>query len=125
MLRQVAFWMIFPLFVVLVSTPSAADEKPKKSRLYNALGYALVGTAASDLVSTELALREPGTREANPLMATNTETRVAVKASVTALVFLASNHAHAKGHDKAALWLRIAVVAGYGYVTAHNLRHVR
>ena len=123
MSRQVAFWMIIAL---LLAAGLRADEKKEKSGLYKAMGIALVGTAASDVLSTELALlSNPTVREGNPLMATSTEARVVMKASMTAVVFVASDHLHKTGHEKMALWLRIATVAGYGIVTAHNLRHVK
>ena len=122
MRRLTTTWMI----AVLLAAPALRAEEHKKSGLYKALGFALVGTGASDIWSTELALRSnPNTREANPLMATNTEARIALKASTTALVFVASDHLHKKGHEHAALWLRVATVAGYGIVTAHNLRQVK
>ena len=122
MQRQIAIWMM----LALLAAPALRAEEHKKSGLYKALGFALVGTATSDVWSTELALRSnPNAREANPFMATNTEARIALKASTTALVFVASDHLHKKGHERAALWLRVATVAGYGIVTAHNLRQVK
>ncbi|MGH7262226.1 MAG: hypothetical protein ACREI9_16440, partial [Nitrospiraceae bacterium] len=95
---------------------------PKKSGLYNAMGVALVGTSISDLASTEWALRQADVREANPLMSGGPEARIVLKSTAATLVFVGSDHLHKKGHTRTALWLRIAVVAGYGYVTAHNLR---
>lgn len=123
MRRQVTFWMIVAL---LLAAGMRADERREKSGLYKAMGFALMGTAASDVLSTELALMSSAdVREANPFMATSTEARIALKASTTTLVFVASDHLHKKGHEKMALWLRIATVAGYGIVTAHNLRQVK
>lgn len=112
--------IILIAFVIMLCVWDA--QCAEKSRLYQAMGVALVGTAASDLWSTELGLRALDVREANPFMATNLEARIAVKASVTTFVFVGSDYAHSKGHTRAALWLRIACVAGYGYVTLHNLR---
>ena len=120
--KFVGFLIAGITLLMFLAGVSCAEEKPEKSGLYKAMGVALVGTAASDLWSTELALRSPDVREANPIMATNMEARLAVKASATALVFLGSDHVHSKGHTRVALWLRIATVAGYGYVTLHNLR---
>ena len=122
MRKLITAWMITALLVA----PALRAEEPKKSGLYKALGFALMGTAASDMWSTEMALRSnPNAREANPFMATNTEARIALKASTTALVFVASDRLHKTSHERAALWLRIATVAGDGIVTAHNLRQVK
>ena len=118
MRRLTTAWMI----IALLAAPALRAEEHEKSRLYKTLGFALIGTSAGEAWSTEWALRSADVREANPLMATNTEARLALKISTTALVFVGSDYAHSKGHTRAALWLRIACVAGYGYATLHNLR---
>jgi hypothetical protein len=120
--KFVGFLIVGITLMMFLAGVSCAEEKPEKSGLYKAMGVALVGTSVSDLWSTELGLQSPNVREGNPFMATNTEARIAVKASATALVFLGSDHIHSKGHTRMALWLRIATVAGYGYATAWNLR---
>ena len=127
-MRGILHWRIIQRVIliafIIVLCVWDAQCGEKKSRLYQAMGVVLVGTAAGDLWSTELALRSPDVREANPFMATSPEARIAAKASATALVFVGSDVLHSKGHPRMALWLRIATVAVWGYATAHNLRNV-
>lgn len=107
------------LALFLLAAPTAAQES-EESGLFRILGWATYGVMAGDVVSTELVLAQGG-YERNPFQ----ENRF-VRVSSHAAYGLAMNHLSAKvyksGRKKTALWMRIAIVAGFGYVTAHNLR---
>jgi len=88
--------------------------------LFKVLGYGVYATRAGDIVSTELALRRANTYEANPLMRNRTIRMTSSVATAVGINYMTSKlHKH---HPRAALWVRIATVVGWGYVTAHNLR---
>lgn len=110
-----------PTLFLLAALASASPAEPEKSTLYKAMGFAMVGTAATDLWSTERFLADGG-RETNPLMETNFAGRLALKTAGTTAVWYWSDELHRDGHTRTALWLRIATVAVWGYATAHNLR---
>lgn len=99
--------------VLLAAVPASAD-------LFDAMGLGVYAAKAGDSLSTELALQRVGTVEVNPFMA---DRGVRLAASVVGAV--AVNWGTARLHrtkPRLALWMRIGVVAGWGYVTAHNLR---
>lgn len=119
------FNALFFVAALATATPQGSPEvrtvEPEKSTLYRAMGFAMVGTAASDLWSTERFLRD-GNRELNPLGRTNFPGRLALKSGGTAAVWYWSDQVHRDGHTRTALWMRIITVAAWGYATAHNLR---
>ena len=94
------------------------DTRP--SMAFRALGWATVATASTDLLSTQYVLSAGG-YERNPL-AGSTGRMVLVKAGTTAGLLYVTARLHEADHEKAALWIRIATVAVWGYATAHNLR---
>lgn len=100
---------------------SSQELPPEKSTLYKAMGIALVGTAASDVISTEYVIRGGG-YEMNPVGRTNVYGRTALKSAGTAVVWWWTDRVHRDGHTKAALWMRIAAVSVWGYATMHNIR---
>ena len=89
--------------------------------LFDVFGIGMFAASAGDLASTEWGLTQPGIYEANPLAA-HRGVRVSTHALVPAAVWWASKRLHQNGHDRAALWVRIAVTAAYGYAVMHNLR---
>jgi len=97
-----------------------ADDTEGPSLAFRALGWATVATAATDLISTQYVLSAGG-YERNPL-AGSTGRMVLVKAGTTAGLLYVTARLHEADHEKAALWIRIATVAVWGYATAHNLR---
>lgn len=113
--------MTLQALFLLAALASATPAEPEKSALYKAMGFAMVGTAATDLWSTERFLADGG-RELNPLMERSFTGRLALKTAGTAAVWYWSDELHRDGHTRAALWMRIATVAVWGYATAHNLR---
>ena len=97
-----------------------ADDTEGPSLAFRALGWATVATASTDLLSTQYVLSAGG-YERNPL-AGSTGRMVLVKAGTTAGLLYVTARLHEADHEKAALWIRIATVAVWGYATAHNLR---
>jgi hypothetical protein len=89
--------------------------------LFQVFGAAMFSASAGDLASTEWGLTQPGIYEANPL-AGNRGVRLTTHVLVPTAVWWTTKRLHEKGHDKAALWVRIAVTAAYGYAVMHNLR---
>ena len=105
-------------------TCGVADEC-KESRLFRALGMGVYATKATDAAATEWALRTiPGAYEGNPLLQ-----RGEFRVPLQIVVPVVSNELTAKmyrdGHKRKALWIRVGIVAFYGYLTAHNLRQGR
>ena len=97
-----------------------ADDTEGPSLAFRALGWATVATSSTDLLSTQYVLSAGG-YERNPL-AGSTGRMVLVKAGTTAGLLYVTARLHEADHEKAALWIRIATVAVWGYATAHNLR---
>jgi hypothetical protein len=89
--------------------------------LFQAFGAAMFSASAGDLASTEWGIAQPGIYEANPL-AGNRGVRLSTHVLVPTAVWWTTKRLHENGHDKAALWVRIAVTAAYGYAVMHNLR---
>jgi hypothetical protein len=85
------------------------------------LDAAVVAAAGADLASTEYALRQPGLREANPLMQTPGN-RVALKLATTAAVIGIARHLDAKGHRRGARVVRWAAIIGWGGAAVWNMR---
>ena len=113
------------LTALLVASPLAAqegkgDDDREESKLFQIMGWATYGASAGDLITTEYGLAN-GAVELNPLQQ-HCITRCAAHALIPPLVNFTTAKLHRAGHEKAALWIRIAVVAGYGYAIAHNLR---
>ena len=90
--------------------------------MWDALGILLIGFSGADLATTEYALTQPGFYEANPLMQERW-VRVPVNVGVTGFVYWHTNKLR-KTNPKLAWVYRIAMVAVWGYATAHNLREI-
>lgn len=90
--------------------------------MWDALGILLVGFAGADLATTEYALSQPGFYELNPIMREQW-VRISSKVAVTGFVYWHSAKVR-KTNPKLALAYRLAVVALWGYATAHNLREL-
>ena len=104
--------------------PSYSLEQPQDSEpspAFRAMGWAVIGSASADIASTHYALRGGG-REANPVAPGGIKGIAAVKAATTVAVLWGTDELRKSGHEKTALWLRVATVAAWGYATAHNLR---
>ena len=95
------------------------DTRP--SLAFRALGWATVATASTDLLSTQYVLSAGG-YERNPLATKGIKGMIVGKAAATVAILYATEHLRKTDHEKAALWIRIATVAVWGYATAHNLR---
>ena len=125
------FGLAAPPAVEVASAQSNQRTEPTESRseiedwkegaLFQTFGVGMFAASAGDLASTEWGLSQPGVYEANPL-ASNRGIRVSTHVLVPVAVWWTTKHLHKNGHDKAALWVRIAVTAAYGYAVMHNLR---
>jgi hypothetical protein len=93
----------------------------EEGAFFQSFGVGLFAASAGDLASTEWGLSQPGIYEANPL-AGNRGVRLATHVLVPAAVWWTTKRLHKNGHDRAALWVRIAATAAYGYAVMHNLR---
>jgi hypothetical protein len=107
-------------------TTQATDTRSEvddwdEGALFQAFGVGMFATSAGDLATTEWGLNQPGIYEANPL-AGNRGVRVSAHVLVPVAVWWTTKRLHKNGHDKTALWVRIAVTAAYGYAVMHNLR---
>ena len=98
-----------------------ADDTEGPSLAFRALGWATVATASTDLLSTQYVLSAGG-YERNPLATKGIKGMIVGKAAATVAILYATEHLRKTDHEKAALWVRIATVAVWGYATAHNLR---
>lgn len=111
--------VLLVLTMLLSGIPDA--QQPSADRTFELLGYAMIGTAAADVLSTEYGI-ERGLREGNPLLGPNKGTRVAGSAAYMAGVWWGTRKLHERGNTKWAKAIRIATIALYGYATANNLR---
>lgn len=102
-------------------TPKAEQGQQKEpSKLFRAMGWGVYGSSGADLISTEIALSR-GAYEGNPFMR-NRPVRISYHIALPIFFNWVTEKDRKNGHEKRALWMRIAFVAAYGYVTAHNLR---
>ncbi len=85
------------------------------------LDAAVVGAATADVVTTEMALRQPGAYELNPLMQ-SPAARVGIKTAGIVAILATSHHLGTHGHRRASRVLRILTVVGWSAAAAHNLR---
>jgi hypothetical protein len=107
--------------VLLLASPLAAQEDERKeSKLFRIMGWTTYATSYGDLATTEYGLAQ-GAVELNPLQR-NCLTRATTHLVVPIVVNYTTAKLYRDGHEKTALWIRIAATAGYGYVIAHNLR---
>ena len=108
-----------------VSSAQSGESAPvgdsEEGALFRTFGVGMFAASAGDLASTEWGLTHPGIYEMNPLV-THREVRVSAHILVPAAVWWTTKRLREKGHDKAALWVRIGVTAAYGYAVMHNLR---
>lgn len=107
--------------LLLLLAPFAAADEKRESKLFRALGTTTYFVSAGDAVSTELAFAN-GASELNPLQR-NRGARIAAHVAVPVLVNWGTQELADDGHERIALWIRIAMVASYGTVTAINLRN--
>jgi hypothetical protein len=115
---------ILAILILAVATGAFAQEDPdedKGSALYRALGWGVYVSQAGDLLVTEHRLSQGGVFETNPMMQRRGARAAATIAGPFAVNW-ASEKARKEGHPNFALWIRIAFIAGNGYLIAHNLR---
>ncbi len=111
----------------LIALEAARMERAAPSKdesgLMHTLGLpVLIAGTAADAISTELALRRTGTREANRMMAPlGTLGRTAVKGAANGFAGWALDKAAHKGH-KWAVPVAVGLGALQAAVAAHNLR---
>lgn len=103
------------------NSTEAGIESGPQGTLFRLLGTTAYFVSAGDYVSTHYALRN-GYEELNPLQR-NEGARLAAHVALPVLVNWGTAELHKDGHEKVALWIRIGMVAAYGYATAHNLRN--
>jgi hypothetical protein len=88
------------------------------------LDAGVIVAAGADLTSTEYALRQPGLREANPIMQTPGN-RCVLKLATTAAVIGIAHNLDSTGHKKAARILRWSAIIGWGGAAVWNMRQAR
>lgn len=103
---------------VLLNASGAECAEKAKSSVAGPLALYSIG-AFADAYSTEMALRNPGVREANPLLQSR-NTRFGIKAAEIATLTLI-DHAIARKHKGTAKAMRIVVFASRIALAAHNL----
>ena len=110
-----------PLLAVAVLTLCALCRASEAQP--TALRLSAAGAQVADVITTQVALSRPGTREVNPLaLANKPAAQVAVRAATILLVDWAARRLHKTGHPKAARRLLWAVTGGYTAVAVSNLR---
>jgi hypothetical protein len=100
------------LLLILLPSPSFSDQKTEE--------IFLVSGALGDILSTELGLSQPHTRELNP-WAQETWQRVALKSSVTSAILLLGRHLDRKGKHSTAKYLRLTSASFWWFGTGWNL----
>ena len=88
------------------------------------LGWAMAGASAADLATTEMALRQPGLYEANPLMR-STGSRLAIKTLGTVGVISIHRELKRRKKHKAAKILAITAIAVWSGAAVNNAIRAR
>jgi hypothetical protein len=101
------------LALVLATAPPVAVS----SASADLLDHLVIGAAAADLVSTELALSRPGTKEINPF-GPSPPARVGLKVAGTVAVLAVSR----KMNRKASRVLKVVAIVVWSGAAVHNLR---
>lgn len=83
------------------------------------LGWVMAGASAADLVTTEMALRQPGMSEANPFLR-STGGRLAVKGLATAGVIGVHRELKRRKKNRAAKILAISAIAVWSGAAVNN-----
>jgi hypothetical protein len=122
-LIQSCLVLVLPLFALQGTAAAKSDEIPKSDRLYDALGYAMFAGSVGDFVSTQHALARGG-YELNPLQR-DLGVRIGTTVAFPFVANYLSDELREDGHEKLALWFRIALVGLKSYVIMHNLRVAR
>ena len=100
------------LSLTLASVSSADPRKAEE--------IALVATGAADIISTELALRDGGFEELNPLVQ-SAASRIAIKSGATAGMILLARHLEKHGNPGAARILRWSGIVAWATATGWNV----
>jgi hypothetical protein len=93
--------------------------KDEPSKLFRALGWAVYGTSAADVVTTEIGLAR-GRRELNPVMR-NRAVRIGAHIVVPIAVNKTTEFIRSEGYPTYALVIRMAVVGMWGFTSARNV----
>jgi hypothetical protein len=115
--------LVFAFLPFQAAGAESSEEPSGQRRLYDALGYAMFAGSAGDFLSTQYALSR-GAQELNPLQR-EMGVRVATTVAFPFVANYLSDELRKDGHEKLALWLRIALVGLKSYAIAHNLRVAR
>jgi hypothetical protein len=121
-LSRISVVLIFAL-LPFQAAGAAQSEERSQDRLYDALGYAMFAGSIGDFVSTQHALARGG-YELNPLQR-DLGVRIGTTVAFPFVANYLSDELREDGHEKLALWLRIALVGLKSYVIVHNLRTAR
>lgn len=108
-----------PSTAMQVDPESPVQPKDEPGKLFRGLGWAVYGTSAAEIVTTELLMARGG-YERNPLMR-NRAVRIGVHIVVPVAVNKATEFIRKEGLPRYALWIRIAVVAMWGFTSARNI----
>lgn len=98
-------------------------DTPEQGTLFKFTGAAMFAASASDLLTTEYGLKQPGVYEANAF-AENRGLRIATHVVAPAVTWWATEKIHKKGRPKLALAIRIGLMVAYSYAAIHNVRTV-
>jgi hypothetical protein len=97
--------------------PVPPEDEP--SKLFRALGWAVYGTSAADVVTTEIGLAR-GRHELNPVMR-NRAVRIGAHVVVPIAVNKTTEFIRSEGYPTYALIIRMAVVGMWGFTSARNI----
>jgi hypothetical protein len=92
--------------------------------LASALSLGMVAASSADLVTTELALRRPGLREANPMLSQPIP-RYGLKLLGTAAALGVRHELQRRGKHEAAKWFGIGVVILFAGAATNNVIQAR
>jgi hypothetical protein len=80
----------------------------------------VVGSAAADIWTTERALQQPGTVEANPMLQTP-GTRIGAKAFGTVAILAGAKVLEHKGHKRASRVVKVVVILAWSGAAVNNI----
>jgi len=112
------WWSVPVVFVLLALLLGAI---PARADVLDGL---VVASAAADLYTTEVGLRQPGLREGNPLMQ-SAAARVGVKGMATVLTIVGSHDLARRGHKRAGRAIKIGIIVLWSGAAINNAIRAR
>ena len=120
-MKSIRIFLLVGILLACVSTVRADEVNEEFGKLYRSLGLASYVVKAGDFASTEYGFANyPGVRELHPMFQSR-DARIVGTIALPIFFNWATNKVYRSGHERIALWMRIAYVAFNSVVIVSNL----